>query len=113
MPASVSPNLARGDLPARRTVPSQADRFFPHVRNLIVRVPIENAQAFLHRLLIPSIGREEEEEVIGEFEAMGLAIDEPAESCLFLRNPGFIGLVEPGNMGVTSIHVSRRFVLAQ
>jgi hypothetical protein len=83
------------------------------VSNLIVRAPLENSQAFLNRLLISPIGREQKEEVIGEFEAAGLASDEPAEGCLFLRNPGFIRRVEPGNMCVPSTHVSRRFVFAQ
>ena len=93
-------------------MPSQADRFSPHVSYLIVRPPLENSQAFLNRLLILPIGREQEEEVIGEFEAAGLASDEPAEGCLFLRNPGFIRRIELGNMCVKSSHVSRRFVLA-
>jgi hypothetical protein len=83
------------------------------VSNLIVRASLENSQAFPNRLLIPPIGREQEEEVIGEFEAAGLASDEPAEGCLFLRNPGFIRRIELGNMCVTFTHVSRRFVLAQ
>ena len=81
--------------------------------NLIVRAPLENSQAFLNRLLIPPNGREQEDEVIGAFETVGLAGDEPAERCLFLRNPGFIRRVELGTMGVASIHVSRRLVLAQ
>jgi hypothetical protein len=82
------------------------------VSYLIVRAPLENSQAFLNRLLILPIGREQEEEVIGEFKAAGLASDEPAEGCLFLRNPGFIRRIELGNMCVQSSHVSRRFVLA-
>ena len=81
--------------------------------NLIVRALLENSHAFLHRFLIPPIGREQKEEVIGEIETAGLAGDEPTERCLFLRNPGFIRRVELGNMSVTSIHVSRRFILAQ
>jgi len=93
-------------------VPSQADRFSPHVSYLIVRPPLENSQAFLNRLLILPIGREQEEEVIGEFTAAGLASDEPAEGCLFLRNPGCIRQIALGNMCVKSSHVSRRFVLA-
>lgn len=94
-------------------MPSQADRLSPHVSNLIVRIALENLQAFLNRLLILPIGREQEEEVIGEFTAAGLASNEPAEGCLFLRNPGFIRRVELGNMCVKSSHVSRRFVLAE
>ena len=93
-------------------MPSQTDRFSPYVSDLIVQPPLENSQAFLNRLLILPIGREQEEEVIGEFEAAGLASDEPAEGCLFLRNPGFIRRIELGNMCVASTHVSRRFVLA-
>lgn len=93
-------------------MPSQVDRFSPHVSDLIVRTPLENSQAFLNRLLILPIGREQEKEVIGEFKAAGLASDEPAEGCLFLRNPGFIRRIELGNMCVKSSHVSRRFVLA-
>ena len=89
-------------------MPSQADRFSPHVSDLIVRAPFENSQAFLNRLLILPIGREQEEEVIGEFEAAGLASDEPAEGCLFLHNPGFIRRVELGNMCVKSSVVSRK-----
>ncbi len=81
--------------------------------NLIVRVSFENLQAFLNRLLIVPIGREQEKKVIGEFTAAGLASNEPAEGCLFFRNPGFIRRIEPGNMCVISNHVSRRFVLAQ
>lgn len=113
MPTPVSHDLARRDLPAGRTVPSQADRFYPPVSNLIVRAPLENSQAFLNRFLIPPIGREQKEEVIGKFNAAGLASDEPTERCLFLRKPGFIRRIEPGNMCVTSIHVSRRFIPAQ
>jgi hypothetical protein len=82
------------------------------VSNLIVRESLENSQAFLNRLLILPIGREQEKEVIGEFKAAGLTSDEPAEGCLFLHNPGFIRRVELGNMCVASTHVSRRFVLA-
>lgn len=93
-------------------MPSQADRFSPHVSNLIVRAPLENSQAFLNRLFFLPMGREQKEEVIGEFKAAGLASDEPAEGCLFLRNPGFIRRIELGNMCVKSSHVSRRFVLA-
>lgn len=93
-------------------MPSQVDRFSPHVSDLIVRPPLENSQAFLNHLLILPIGREQEKEVIGEFKAAGLASDEPAEGCLFLRNPGFIRRIELGNMCVKSSHVSRRFVLA-
>ena len=93
-------------------MPSQADRFSPHVSDLIVRAPFENSQAFLNCLLILPIGREQEEAVIGEFEAAGLTSDEPAEGCLFLRNPGCIRRIELGNMCVKSSHVSRRFVLA-
>ena len=93
-------------------MPSQADRFSPYVSYLIVRPPLENSQAFLNRLLILPIGREQEEEVIGEFTAAGLASDEPAEGCLFLRNPGCIRQIALGNMCVKSSHVSRRFVLA-
>ena len=81
--------------------------------NLIVRVSLENLQTFFNRLLILPIGREQEEEVIGEFKAAGLASDEPAEGCLFLRNPGCIRRIELGNMCVKSNHVLRRFVLAQ
>ena len=93
-------------------MPSQADRFSPHVSDLIVRAPLENSQTFFNRLLIPPIGREQEKEVIGEFNAAGLASDEPAEGCLFLRNPGFIRRIQLGNMCVKSSHISRRFVLA-
>lgn len=93
-------------------MPSQVDRFSPHVSYLIVRAPFENSQAFLNRLFILPIGREQEEEVIGEFKAAGLASDEPAEGCLFLRNPRFIRRIELGNMCVKSSHVSHRFVLA-
>lgn len=81
--------------------------------NLIVRAPLENSQAFVHRLLLLPIGREQEQEVIGEFEAAGLASDEPAEGCLFLRNPGFIRRIELEGMCVASIHVSHGFVFAQ
>lgn len=94
-------------------MPSQADRLSPHMSNLIVRVSLENLQAFLNRLLILPIGREQEKKVIGEFAAAGLASNEPAEGCLFFRNPGFIRRIEPGNMCVKSNHVSRCFVLAQ
>ena len=54
-------------------MPSQVDRFSPHVSDLIVRPPLENSQAFLNHLLILPIGREQEKEVIGEFKAAGLA----------------------------------------
>jgi hypothetical protein len=113
MPTPVSCDLARRDLSAGGAVPSQADRFSPPVSNLIVRESLENSQAFLNRLLILPIGREQEEEVIGEFKAAGLASDEPAEGCLFLRNPGFIRRVELGKMCVISTHGSHRFVLAE
>jgi hypothetical protein len=82
------------------------------VSDLIVRTPLENSQAFLNRLLILPICHEQEEEVIGELKAAGLASDEPAEGCLFLRNPGCIRRIELGNICVKSSHVSRRFVLA-
>lgn len=94
-------------------MPSQANRFSPHVSDLIVRAPLENSQTFFNRLLILPIGREQEEEVIGEFKVAGLASDEPAEGCFFLRNPGCIRRIELGSMPVKSSHVSRRFVLAQ
>jgi hypothetical protein len=94
-------------------VPSQADRFSPHVGDVIVWVSLENSQTFFNRLLIPPIGREQGKKVIGEFTAAGLASNEPAEGCLFFRNPGFIRRIEPGNMCVKSNHVLRRFVLAQ
>ena len=81
--------------------------------NQIVRALLENSKAFLNRLLILPIGREQEEEVIGKLKAAGLASDKPAEGCLFLRNPGFIRRIELGKMPVTSIHVLRRFILAQ
>ena len=94
-------------------MPSQANRFSPHVSDLIVRAPLENSQTFFNRLLILPIGREQEEEVIGEFKAAGLASDEPAEGFFFLRNPGFIRRIELESMPVKFSHVSRRFVLAQ
>lgn len=94
-------------------MPSQADRFFPHVGDVIVRTSLENSQAFLNRLLILPVGCEQEEEVIGEFKAAGLARDKPAEGCLLLRNPGFISRTEPWDMYVNSSHASHRFVLEQ
>ncbi len=81
--------------------------------NLIVRTVLENSEAFLHRFLILPIGREQEAEVVGEFEAAGLAGDEPAERCVFPLNHGFIRRIEMRAMGMASIHVSRRFVLTQ
>lgn len=81
--------------------------------NLIVRTVLENSSVLLHRFLILPIGCEQEEEVIGAFEAAGLASDKPAERCFFFHNPGLIRRVEMRNMGVASIHVSRRFVFAQ
>lgn len=112
MPTPVSPDVAQGALLAGSAGPLHADRVSPPMSRLTVRTFLENSEAFFRHLLIP-IGREQEEEVIGMFETAGLAGDKPARRGFFFRNPGLRRRVEMRTRAVASIHVSRRFVLAQ
>lgn len=87
-PHTISPPLApppdrATDLRQEQT-PSQSRH--PHSGDHVVRVTLQNPLAFLGRLHISPVSHQEEQQVIPEFQAAGLAGDQPAELRLFIGN---------------------------
>jgi len=85
-------------------MPSEMDQFFPQVGHHIARVGFENSPAFHNRLRIPSIRREQEDEIIGQFTTSRLACDEPSELHFLLGNSSLIGRIELRNVVLSHSH---------
>lgn len=81
-PLAPPPNRAT-DL--RQEQPPSQSRH-PYSGDHVVRVTLQNPRTFLGCLHISPVSHQEEQQVIPEFQAAGLAADQPAELRFFIGN---------------------------
>src|SRR5690349_1750161 len=87
---SISARSTAGHPSRRGTAPSKMDQLVPHARDDVSRVGLDHPSTFVNRTCIPFIRRKEEDKVIGQLAAPGMASNEPSKRGLLLCDPVLI-----------------------
>jgi len=105
LPAPAARQCSLRDRSVSAARPPKADEFSPNPDDQIVRVHLEDSPAFLEGFLVPRIRRKQEDEIVRQFQTVGMTRHEPTELRFLLIQPGSKGWIYPRDLFIPSNHL--------